>query len=31
MNELKAATGRQRLREIFLALLDSDMRKAAVV
>ena len=31
MHELKEATGRQRLREIFLALLDSDMRKAAVV
>lgn len=31
MNELKEATGRQRLREIFLALLDSDMKKAAVV
>ena len=31
MNELKAATGRQRLREIFLALLDNDVKKAAVV
>ena len=31
MAELKVATGRERLREIFLELLDGSMRKAAVV